>query len=435
MSHSLSQSPWPAPLAPGPLDATITLPGSKSLTNRALPLAALAAAPTTIHGALRSRDTDLMIGALRQLGTEIDTDGDLIRLVPHPLTAGGRVDCGLAGTVMRFLPPIAALAGGPVRFDGDPAARKRPMGPITTALRQLGVQVESATGPDSSAGDYLPLTVHGPGPLAGGQVDVDASGSSQFVSALLLVAPALRDGLTVRHTGAVLPSRPHIDMTMAMLGERGIDARQLDERTWRVEPGTIAGGEVRIEPDLSNAAPFLAAALATGGTVRMPKWPAASTQPGMLLPQLLRAFGAQVVREDGTVIVTGPDQLTPVDLDLSAAGELTPTLAALAALAPGRSTLRGIAHLRGHETDRLAALVTEIARLGGTAEELPDGLQIDGGGLHGATVETYADHRMATFAAVIGLTVPVQIVDVGTTAKTIPDFPGLWSDLLGQSRP
>lgn len=436
MSHSSTASLWPAPTASDRLDATLTIPGSKSQTNRALPLAALACEPTTIRGALRSRDTDLMIGALREFGSRIDTDGDetTIHVTPRPLAGGGRVDCGLAGTVMRFLPPIAALADGPVHFDGDPAARQRPMGPVVAGLTQLGVRVEPAASGSAGAAQYLPLVVHGTPGLPGGSIQVDASGSSQFISALLLIAPRLSGGLTVQHTGAVLPSRPHIEMTAAMLRERGVVVEERTPQTWHVDPAAIAGGQIRIEPDLSNAAPFLAGALAAGGTVRVPHWPSSSTQPGMLLPDLLRAFGAEVDAASETLSVTGPEVLRPVDLDLSPAGELTPVLAALAALAPGRSTLRGIAHLRGHETNRLAALVTEITRLGGHARELPDGLQIDGGGLRGANVQTYADHRMATFAAVIGLAVPgVQIIDVETTAKTIPDFPGLWQQLFRES--
>ena len=433
---------WPAPTASGPIDATITIPGSKSLTNRALPLAALASEPTTIRGALSSRDSDLMIGALRAVGTTIEaTDhGSTLHITPGPVTGGGTVDCGLAGTVMRFLPPIAALADGPVSLDGDPAARQRPMGPVLRALADLGVRVTgpgergaTSSGP-AGAGDlpeYLPVVVHGSGTVRGGEVEVDSSASSQFVSALLLVAPRFTDGLTVHHVGEVLPSKPHIDMTVACLRERGVQVTEPSDGVWQVAPGPIAGGAVSIEPDLSNAAPFLAAALAAGGTVRIPGWPAQSTQPGMLLPGLLEQLGAQVEHTDGVLAVTGTGTITPVDLDLSAAGELTPAIAALAALADGVTHLRGVAHLRGHETNRLAALVTEITRLGGQAEELPDGLVIRGGHLHGARVETYADHRMATFAAIIGVAVPeVGVVDVATTAKTIPDFPGLWRELF-----
>lgn len=436
---------WPAPTAHAPLDATVTVPGSKSLTNRALPLAALAHEPTTIRGALSSRDSDLMIAALRALGTDVEsTDGGhTLRVTPAPITGGGRVDAGLAGTVMRFIPPIAALADGPVTLDGDPAARQRPMGPVLRALASLGVQVTAAEAAGSASAeasgqppvpDYLPVVVHGTGQVRGGEIEVDASASSQFVSALLLAAPRFTEGLTLRHVGGVLPSKPHIDMTVACLRDRGVAVTEPADGVWQVAPGPIGGGALTIEPDLSNAAPFLAAALAVGGTVRIPHWPAESTQPGMLLPEILTRMGAQTGVSGGLLTVTGTGSITPVDLDLSAAGELTPTIAALAALADGVTHLRGIAHLRGHETNRLAALVTEITRLGGQAEELDDGLMIRGGGLHGAQVETYADHRMATFAAVVGLAVPdVAVVDVATTAKTIPDFPGLWHELLGGS--
>nr|WP_235912456.1 3-phosphoshikimate 1-carboxyvinyltransferase [Ruania zhangjianzhongii] len=436
---------WPAPTATGPLDATVTIPGSKSLTNRALPLAALASEPTTIRGALSSRDADLMIAALRALGTQVESAdrGTTLRITPAPITGGRRVDAGLAGTVMRFVPPIAALADGPVTLDGDPAARKRPMGPVLRALAALGVQITAAgdqpstsapASSDGAAPEYLPVVVHGTGQVRGGEIEVDASASSQFVSALLLAAPRFTEGLTLAHIGEVLPSKPHIDMTVACLRERGVAVTESADGVWRVAPGPISGGEVTIEPDLSNAAPFLAAALAAGGTVRIPGWPTASTQPGMLLPEILTRMGAQTDVVDGLLTVTGTGTITPVDLDLSAAGELSPTIAALAALADGVTHLRGIAHLRGHETNRLAALVTEITRLGGHADELPDGLVIHGGGLRGARVETYADHRMATFAAVVGMAVPeVGVVDVATTAKTIPDFPGLWHELLGGS--
>ncbi len=429
---------WPAPTATGPLDATITIPGSKSLTNRALPLAALASEPTTIRGALSSRDSDLMIGALRALGTRIETSdrGTTLHITPGRLAGGAEVDCGLAGTVMRFVPAIAALADGPVTLDGDPGARQRPMGPVLRALADLGVRVTAAGAAAATVDvpEHLPVVVHGTGQVRGGEIEVDSSASSQFVSALLLAAPRFTEGLTVRHVGEVLPSTPHIDMTVACLRERGVQVTELSDVEWQVAPGPISGGEISIEPDLSNAAPFLAAALAAGGTVRIPGWPAESTQPGMLLPGFLEQLGARTEISDGTLAVTGTGRITPVDLDLSAAGELTPTIAALAALADGVTHLRGVAHLRGHETNRLAALVTEITRLGGQAEELPDGLVIRGGGLHGARVETYADHRMATFAAVVGVAVPeVGVVDVATTGKTIPDFPGLWRELFGSS--
>lgn len=421
--------PWPAPTA-GPLDATVDVPGSKSQNNRALPLAALAAEPTTITGALQSRDSDLMIGALRALGTTIDVEGTTVVVRPGPLSGPAQIDCGLAGTVMRFLPPIAALAKGPVTLDGDPHARKRPMAPVLGALSDLGVDVRSTGG--AAPATHLPVTITGTGTVEGGEVKVDASGSSQFVSALLLAAPRFTHGLTVRHIGNRSPSVPHIDMTVEALRERGVRV-ETGENMWQVAPGPISGGSVHIEPDLSNAGPFLAAALATGGTVRVPNWPARTSQPGDLLREILPTMGARVDLSGGVLTVTGTGEIAPLRMDLSAAGELTPTLAALCTLADGESRLSGIGHLRGHETDRLAALVTEITRLGGAAEELPDGIIIHGGRaqLHGAEMETYDDHRMATFAAIIGLVVPgVQIRNIATTNKTIADFPGLWAAMI-----
>lgn len=423
---------WAAPVAEAPLDATVVVPGSKSLTNRALPLAALADSPTTIRGALRSRDADLMIGALRALGVEVATSeaGTTLVITPAPLRGPATIDCGLAGTVMRFVPPLAALADGPVRLDGDPGARVRPMGPVLAGLARLGVRV---TGDDDGAAPgFLPVTVHGVGRVAGGEIEIDASTSSQFVSGLLLAAPRFEAGLTLHHVGEVLPSQPHIDMTVAALRDRGVDVDDAAPGKWRVEPGPIAGGEVVIEPDLSNAGPFLAAALVAGGTVRVPHWPGSTTQPGALLPDLLELMGAATEVRRGVLAVTGTGEVRPISVDLGLAGELAPTIAALAALAPGTSRLTGIAHLRGHETDRLAALVAEIRRLGGGADELSDGIEIRGGGLHGAVVDSYHDHRMATFGAIVGLAVDgVEVVDIATTSKTLPDFTRMWADMIG----
>lgn len=420
---------WAAPSATGPLDATVQVPGSKSLTNRLLVLAALADGPGRLRGVLSSRDTLLMAQALRSLGTRIeespDDPADWV-VIPADLRGGARVDCGLAGTVMRFLPAVAALADGAVRFDGDPGARVRPMGPVLTALRTLGVDVREHGEPGQ-----LPFTVTGTGGLRGGSVDVDASGSSQFVSGLLLAAPRFEQGLTVRHTGRTLPSLPHIEMTVHVLRQAGVVVDDSRPAIWQVAPGPITGRDLRVEPDLSNAAPFLCAALVAGGTVRVPGWPTSTTQPGALLPGILERMGA-TTRLDGDVLaVTGTGVVHGLDLDLRAAGELAPTIAALAALADSPTRLRGIAHLRGHETDRLAALSAEITRLGGQAEQTSDGLVITPRPLSGGTVRTYADHRMATAGALLGLAVPgVRVEDVATTAKTIPDFVGLWDAML-----
>ncbi|WP_072687919.1 3-phosphoshikimate 1-carboxyvinyltransferase [Rhodococcus marinonascens] len=425
--EAVRPSLWNAPRAESPVLATVALPGSKSITNRALILAALGDGPSTLTGALRSRDTDLMIDALRALGTTVDAaaDGTTLRVTPGSLR-GGVVDCGLAGTVMRFLPPVSALADGAVRFDGDEQARTRPLGTILNALRRLGADID---------GDALPFTVRGAGSLRGGSVTIDASGSSQFVSGLLLSAASFDEGVTVHHEGEPVPSMPHIDMTVEMLRQAGIEvstpATGGGADTWHVRPGVIRAVDWVIEPDLSNATAFLAAAAVTGGEVTVPLWPARTTQPGDAIREILLTMGAEVRLEGSNLTVRGPRKLTGLDIDLHDVGELTPTVAALASLADGPSHLRGIAHLRGHETDRLAALAHEINALGGNAAETADGLTILPAELHGGTWRSYADHRMATAGAIIGLTVDgIEIEDIGTTAKTLPGFETLWATML-----
>ena len=416
---------WPAPAATTPLDALVEVPGSKSLTARYLVIAALASSTTHLRSALLSRDTRLMAGALESLGVRVGLGAD-ITVEPGPLSGDVTVDCGLAGTVMRFLPAVAALADGPVRFTGDAEALVRPVGPVIRALQALGVRVDEEGVPG-----HLPFVVHGHGSVRGGHVDVDASGSSQFVSGLLLAAARFEQGLVVRHTGPTLPSLPHIAMTVETLRAAGVQVDDSRPEIWEVAPGAIAGRDVRVEPDLSNAAPFLCAALVAGGTVRVPGWPATTTQPGALLPGILERMGASTALVGDELAVTGTGAIHGVDLDLHAAGEIAPTIAALAVLADSPTRLRGIAHLRGHETDRLAALASEITRLGGQAEQTSDGLVITPRPLTGGMWRTYADHRMATAGALIGLRVPgVVIEDVATTSKTIPDFVGLWDGML-----
>lgn len=435
MGQDGHMSLWSAPAAAGPVDAVVELPGSKSITNRALVLAALADGPSTVGGALRSRDTDLMISALQALGARIAPGGDgtdptVLTVRPGALH-GGAVDCGLAGTVMRFVPPLAALAQGEVEFDGDPQARTRPLGAVLGALRDLGVRV---------TGDALPFTVSGTGTVEGGAVEIDASGSSQFVSGLLLSGARFRRGLTVRHRGAPVPSMPHIDMTVAMLRDAGVPVETTRTGgavdTWTVRPGHVRPVDRIVEPDLSNATPFLAAAAATGGRVTVPRWPDSTTQAGDAVRGILERMGCRVTLADGALTVDGPRSLAGIDADLRAAGELTPTVAALAALAEGPSRLTGIGHLRGHETDRLAALAAEITALGGSAEELDDGLAVAPAPLHAGTWHSYADHRMATAGAIVGLRVRgVQVEDIDTTAKTMPGFADMWNRMLTAGDP
>jgi 3-phosphoshikimate 1-carboxyvinyltransferase len=416
--------PWNAPFATEPVRATVAVPGSKSITNRALLLAALSEAGGTLTGALRSRDSQLMIDALRAVGVPVDDTGDRIVVGAHQgLRGPARVDCGLAGTVMRFVPPAAAIADGDVHFDGDPRARERPMSTVLDALRALGAAID---------GDTLPFTLHGKGALAGGTVTIDASASSQFVSGLLLAGARYDAGVTVHHDGKPVPSLPHIEMTVQMLREAGVTVDDGEPNVWRVAPGSIASRDWVVEPDLSNATPFLAAAAVTGGTVTVPGWPAKTTQPGDVFGDIATSMGCTVRRDADGLTVTGPDRLAGVDVDLHDVGELTPTVAALAVLAEGQSVLRGIAHLRGHETDRLAALVTEITRLGGDAEETDDGLVIRPRAMTGGVWGAYDDHRMATAGAIVGLRVPgVRVDDIGTTSKTLPDFPAMWARMLG----
>lgn len=433
-----AQELWSAPHAPGSLDARVPLPGSKSLTGRELILAALSDGPSTLRAPLHSRDSALMIDALRALGTEIaeiptpreQPFGADLRVTPaSELMGSTTVACGLAGTVMRFVPPIAALALGPVAFDGDTYARKRPMRPVLDALRALGADIA-----DEGRG-VLPFTVHGSGSLRGGRVEIDASLSSQFVSGLLLSAPHFDEGVHVVHTGSRLPSVPHIEMTLAALRAHGVTVDSPAPGEWRVEPGTIRAIDVTIEPDLSNAAPFLAAAIAVGGTVTVPDWPSATTQVGDQLRHLLPEFGATVTRnDDGSLTVSGDGTVRGVTLHVPEAGELAPTLVGLAALAEGPSRITGIGHIRHHETDRIAALVAEIKGLGGDIEELDDGIEIRPATLRGGVWHSYADHRMATTGALIGLRVPeVTIEDIASTGKTLPQFPQMWQRMLGIS--
>ena len=444
-----SARPWRAPVAAGALEAVVELPGSKSLSARALLLAALAGAPTTLTGLLRSRDTELMLAALSVLGArfeDLGASGTRLRVTPAPLPLHvqtgpdgvGRIDVGLAGTVMRFVPALAALADAPVVFDGDEAARRRPIAPLLDALAALGAEVTYLGEPG-----FLPVRI-GPGDGAllrarGARVAVDGSASSQFVSALLLLGALLPGGLELTPTGPV-PSLTHVAMTVATLRERGIDVDEPapgagdGERTWRVHPGRPRGGQVTIEPDLSNAGPFLAAALVAGGRVSVPHWPAATTQAGDAWRELLPRLGGTVTHTDEALTASGTGRLTGLEADLSDVGELVPTVAALATLAGAQghaSSLTGIAHLRGHETNRLAALATEIRLLGGDAEETADGLIIRPAPLHGAALHSYADHRMATFAAIIGLGVDgVRLDDIECTSKTLPGFAGLWTAML-----
>ncbi|MFM1766952.1 MAG: 3-phosphoshikimate 1-carboxyvinyltransferase [Actinomycetota bacterium] len=418
-----SQPLWPAPKG-RVLNATVALPGSKSLTNRELLLSAIASEPTLLVAPLVSRDSKLMIAALESLGVGFQWQGYDLLVTPGKLRGPATIDCGLAGTVMRFVPPLSTLATGEISFDGDEGARRRPMHTTIDSLRALGVEVIAET-------KSLPFTVLGTGNVAGGLLEIDASASSQFVSGLLLVAAKFEKGLTLKHIGEELPSLPHIEMTLETLRQRGVTAHTIDERTWRVEPGPIAGGRKVIEPDLSNAGPFLAAAMVAGGEVRIPNWPTVTTQVGAEFVRILPMMGANCQLRDDVLTISGNGQIHGLDIDLSIGGELAPVIAALAALADTPSRITGIAHLRGHETDRLSALTNELNNLGGKVTELEDGLEIHPAELHGGVWHTYEDHRMATAAAILGLRIDgIEVENIATTSKTMPDFVKLWQTML-----
>ena len=423
---------WAAPTAREPLRATLTVPGSKSLTNRELILAALADGPGRLRAPLRSDDSDRMAEALRTFGVDVATepsegesDDDIVVVPPDAFRGGVTIDCGQAGTVMRFIAPLAGLADGDIVLTAHETALHRPMGELIKALRDLGVDI------DDGGHWALPFTVRGHGQIRGGAVQIDASASSQFVSGLLLAAPRFDVGLHLVHTGERLPSLPHIDMTIEALSRRGVHVERPAPNEWVVAAGPVRAKDIAVEPDLSNAAPFLAAAMVAGGAVTVTDWPAHSTQPGAMLSDILTVMGARVSRRGGALTVTGGDRIVGVDLDLSAAGELTPTLVGLAALADSPSTFHGIGHIRRHETDRIAALVQELRGLGGEAHELADGIRIVPRPLHGGLWRAHHDHRMATTGALIGLAVAdVRVDDIGATAKTLPQFTTLWERMI-----
>ncbi len=426
-----SQDLWPAPYrGAAPVQATIEIPGSKSVTNRALILASLAKTPSTLRKPLHSRDSALMIAGLKAIGCGIDeqANGDLI-ISPGKFYGPASVDVGNAGTVMRFLPPVAALANGIVHFDGDPRSHERPLGPVIAALEDLGVTIEHGNRYS------LPLTLNGNGELRGGAIDIDATSSSQFISALLLVGPATEEGITVTHVGSTLPSMPHIEMTVQMLRQFGAQVDVTDPQSgthrWTVHPGELTGLDLVIEPDLSNAAPFMSAAMICGGSVTIKDWPRETTQPGDQLRTIFANMGADVEFTSAGLTIKGTGVIHGIDVDLHDVGELTPSIAAVAALADSPSSLRGIGHLRLHETDRLAALAAEINALGGDVDEEETALHISPAPLHGGIFHSYEDHRLATAGAMLGLVVPgIEVENIATTQKTLPDFPGAWANLL-----
>jgi 3-phosphoshikimate 1-carboxyvinyltransferase len=409
------------------------------MTNRALVLAALADGPSVVSNPLRARDTLLMAGALTALGADVEDTPGGWRVSPGWAAGRTRVDVGNAGTVMRFVPPVAALTRATVEFHGDPRAAQRPIGAIIDGLREIGAVI------DDRGRGAIPFTVHGTGSLAGGVVTVDASASSQLVSGLLLAAPRYDKGVEIRHRGPRAPSAPHIAMTVQMLRDAGAEVETATQDpargrpgdgelpdTWVVRPGVIGSAAISVEPDLVNSAPFLAAALVTGGTVTIVGWPAATSQPaGQILDMFARMGAAPELTPSGlTVSATGA--IRGLTADLSDVSEISPVLTALAALADSPSVLTGIGHQRLQETDRLAALAHEINALGGDVTELADGLRIRPRPLRASGVfASYDDHRLVMAAAVLGLAVPgIEVADPETVGKTFPEFTARWAAML-----
>ena len=412
-----------APQAAGPISGAISIPGSKSLTNREILLSALAEGTSVLNKPLISRDSQLMLDAMKALGAEVTPRADSVKIAPATLNKDASIHCGLAGTVMRFVPLVAALNNGKITFDADKEAKARPLQGVFDALDQLGVNYEKGS-------DSFPFAVIGNAGTNATEVTLDASKSSQFVSALMLVAPKLEKGLVINHQGDSLPSIPHIEMTISCLEQRGVSVQKLSEASWKVFPGQISARDLVIEPDLSNAGAFLAAVMVAGGDLLVKDWPKQTTQVGKQYIEILGRMGAKFEFSSEGLKISSTGELHGIQADLSEAGELTPTIAALAALADTPSKLSGIAHLRGHETDRLRALAAEINRVGGDCVETEDGLVINPKKISGGEWRTYHDHRMATTGAILGLRAPIDIENVETTAKTMPDFKDMWLELI-----
>ncbi len=419
----------PLPVRPvdAPIDATVALPGSKSITNRALVCAALADGTSVLRGVLHADDTVAMVEALRTLGVEVTGTGHgELTVTGTTERRAGVVDARQSGTTARFLLPLLALGEGTSSLDGDAQLRDRPMGPTFDALRAAGVRIEEQAG----AG-RLPVTVAGP--LRAAALEVPGDVSSQFLTGLLLVGPATADGLEVTVTTELI-SRPYVDMTVTVMEAFGavVDRAEVGGReSWHVSPERYRATGYDIEPDASAASYAWAAAVVTGGRVTVPGLHRGSLQGDVGFADVLGQMGAQVTWHDDAVTVAAGEGLRGVDVDMAHISDTVPTLAVVAALAEGTTTIRGVGFIRDKESDRIAAPVAELRRCGVDAEGTDDGLVIRPGPLRPATFETYRDHRMAMAFALLGLAAPgMAISDPGCVAKT---FPGYW-DLLDDLR-
>jgi len=421
-----SKHDWHAPTINFAINSTLEIPGSKSATNRAFVLAALGNKISTISNPLFARDTNLMLEALEKLGCNVLRQSNSVQISPMGKAHEDiSIDVGLAGTVMRFVPPLAALSTGTTNFDGDERARNRPMKTLIESLKKLNVNVI-----DKNDGK-LPFSINSDGQIIGGELEIDASESSQFISALMLVGAKFTNGLAIKHVGKNLPSLPHIEMTIEMLKEVGVKTIQIDKSTWKIENQEIKSKDWHIEPDLSNAGPFLAAAMVTNGEVRIKDWPINTTQAGNSWIEILSLMGANIQLNSNELILKNNSEIKGINYNLKDVGELTPVLVAISLFANSKSEFSGISHLRGHETDRLAALVENITSIGGDAKETEDGLIIHPKELHGGIWKAFDDHRMATAGAVIGLRIKdICVDDIATTSKTLPNFENMWNQLV-----
>jgi 3-phosphoshikimate 1-carboxyvinyltransferase len=411
-------------LPAGPVAARLAAPASKSVTNRALVCAALADGGSRLAGALGGDDAEALAAALGELGVRVEQDPDAWTVHGgggRPRSPGRPLDARLSGTTMRFLAAVATLAPAATTVGGRPPLLRRPVGPLVAALRALGAELADRDG-------FPPVTAAGGG-LDGGEAHVDASASSQFASAVLLVAPYARRSVRLHADG--LGAAAYVELTAALMRDFGAAVDREGAAVWRVEAGRpYRARDLEVEYDASAAAHLFALAAATGGSVTVSNARQGTLQPDAGLPDLLAAMGATVTRDGPALTVSGPAALDPVDVDLAAMPDQVTTVAALAALARGTSRIRGVAVTRGHETDRLAALAAELGKLGVAVAELPDGLVVHGRGAdrpRPARLATHGDHRMAMALAAVAARVPGLVVeDPGCVTKTYPAF---WRDL------
>lgn len=429
----LAHLPDPYPITPLVRlpDTTVEIPGSKSITNRALICAALAEGSSTLIGPLFADDTAAMLGVLDALAIVVRADPgagrvEVVGCAGEVPATDRTLDVRQSGTTARFLAPLLALGAGSYRISGHPQLLARPMAPTFDALRGLGVAVEELAGPGRLPATIRGRGVGGGGGLGGGRLRLPGDVSSQFLSGLLLSGPCLPDGLVIEVT-TPLVSRPYVDLTIAVMEAFGGSVETPDGSTFAVAPGGYRAAEYRIEPDASAASYFFAAAAVTGGRVRVPGLGSASQQGDMGFLDLLSEMGAAVDQGARSTEVTGPDQLRGIDADLTDLSDTAQTLAVTAARAAGPTRVRGIGFIRAKETDRVAAVATELARCGVDVVVEPDGWSITPRPVQPAVVHTYSDHRMAMSFALLGLTTAgIAIEDPGCVAKT---FPGFWSAL------